>query len=133
MSYTKWLLIDEDANSTSILDTCFAVTKELAEEIFDIEGWVIGTIMSEEDYVKASVAPVDNDIPTPGEEHALSDEVWRGVAMDISEDEYDGTFGQAVGYATSANMSEEEQFNTNIDDDVDNIDGFLYHDACGDR
>ena len=47
----KFLLIDDCGETTCILDTVLASSKASAERHFDNQGWIIGEIMSEEDYI----------------------------------------------------------------------------------
>ena len=46
-----WLLVDDFNGNTSILDRCFTSSKQKAQSIFDGDGWVIGEVISEADYL----------------------------------------------------------------------------------
>lgn len=47
----KYLLIDEFEGTPTIIDTIICLSKEEAEYYFSSEGWVIGEIVEEQDYL----------------------------------------------------------------------------------
>lgn len=46
-----WLLVDDFNGTTAILDRCLASSREKAQSTFDGDGWVIGEVISEADYI----------------------------------------------------------------------------------
>ena len=46
----RYFLIDEDAETVTILDQVFDVSYEEAQKYFDCKGWIVGTVKSEIDW-----------------------------------------------------------------------------------
>lgn len=52
----KWLLVDTSTKKWIILDSCLTTSREKAQSAFDGDGWIIGEVMSEADFL--------NEVPT---------------------------------------------------------------------
>lgn len=48
----KYLLIDDDGQGVCVIDEVIASSKESAIAHFDIQGWVVGEVMSENEYIE---------------------------------------------------------------------------------
>lgn len=47
----KFLLVDESGETTCILDTVLSSSIKSAQKHFNNQGWMIGEVMSEADYI----------------------------------------------------------------------------------
>jgi hypothetical protein len=47
----QWLLIEDFNGKCVILDRCFTSSKEKAQSAFDGEGWILGYVVSEADFL----------------------------------------------------------------------------------
>ena len=51
----QWLLVENFNGKSCVLDRCFTSSKEKAQSIFDGDGWVIGEVISEADFLRKSL------------------------------------------------------------------------------
>lgn len=53
----QWLLVEDFNGKSCILDRCFTSSKEKAQSAFDGEGWVLGNVVSEADFLLEEQKP----------------------------------------------------------------------------
>ena len=47
----QWLLVEDFNGKSCVIDRCYASSKQSAQSQFDGEGWAIGKVISEADFL----------------------------------------------------------------------------------